>query len=238
MLIRVYADDATVFIGPEGNPTELQSCLDLFCEASTARFNKPKTKIIPLRTPEDHEALINTRSYNRWKIEEVIHIAKDGEAIRILGSWQGNGISVQAKWDGIMEKQAKTMKRWLPHPSVAGRVLISKALIISLAYYLITFNEISQKNLIIMEKSIRKFIWNGRKGQMAWERAILPVAEGGVGTPSIKLRYEAIKIGWLERWWKPEPHRPDWAWVANGLIFQSANQKPPLARSQVREWIS
>jgi len=62
-----------------------------------------------------------------------------------------------------------------------GRILIVKALVISLAYYLLTVNGIPRKTL----------------ATMAWERAILPVDSGGIGAPSVKLRYEAIKIGWL-----------------------------------------
>jgi len=88
-----------------------------------------------------------------------------------------------------------------------------------------------------MEKSIRKFIWNGKKGQLAWDRAILPVKEGGISAPSMKIRYETIKVGWLKRWWQTEPDRPDWAEVANKLIFQSANQKPIVTRNTVKEWI-
>jgi len=63
---------------------------------------------------------------------------------------------------------------------------------------------------------------------MAWERAILPVSEGGIGTPSVELIYEAIKVGWLKRWWRPDPDRLDWAWVANELVFQNAFQKPQM----------
>ena len=88
-----------------------------------------------------------------------------------------------------------------------------------------------------MEKSIRKFIWNGKKGQLAWDRVILPVKEGGISAPSVKIRYETIKVGWLKRWWRTEPDRPDWAEVANELIFQSANQKPIVTRNTVKEWI-
>lgn len=38
-------------------------------------------------------------------------------------------------------------------PQLPGQVLITKALIVSLAYYLVP-----------MEKNIQKFIWSGRKG--------------------------------------------------------------------------
>ena len=130
------------------------------------------------------------------------------------------------------------MKLWsLLYPSIAGGVLIVKALVISLAYYLMTVNGISCTTLTAMEKSICSFIWSGRRGQMAWERAILPISKGGIGAPSVKLRYEAIKVGWLKRWWRPEPDRPKWAWVANDLMFQCARQQPKFERTTLSKWI-
>jgi hypothetical protein len=72
---------------------------------------------------------------------------------------------------------------------------------------------------------------------MAWKRAILPVVEGGMGAPSMKIWYEAIKIGWLKRWWHPEPDRPDWAWVSNEIMLQSAQHKPDKVRLSTKEWI-
>ena len=85
------------------------------------------------------------------------------------------------------------------YPSAMGRVLIAKALVISLAQYLMTVNGISRRNLTTMEKKIRSFIWGGKRGQLAWERAIQPVKLGGISAPSAKIRYETIKVGWLKR---------------------------------------
>jgi hypothetical protein len=238
VLVKVYADDTTIFLSQEDDPKELQKCLDLFCQAATARFNEQKTEIIPLGPVDSRTELIRTQKFNDWKISDEVHIAQEGEAVRILGSWQGNGVNIQAKWNEIMERQLKTMKLWNSYyPSTAGRILIAKALVVSIAYYLMTVNGISRKNLETMDKNIRNFIWNSKKGQMAWKRAIQPVGEGGMGAPSMKIRYEAIKIGWLKRWWCPEPDRPDWAWVANEIMLQSARHKPDEARSSVKEWI-
>jgi len=63
----------------------------------------------------------------------------------------------------------RTMNRWASfYLSVAGRVLLAKSLVVSLAHYLMTVNGISQRNLSTMEKSVRRVIWNGRKGHLAW----------------------------------------------------------------------
>ena len=138
----------------------------------------------------------------------------------------------------MLEKQQKTMKLWnQSYPLAMGRVLISKALVVSLAYYLTTVNGIMQKHHSTMEKNLRKFIWNGKKGQIAWERAILPINKGGIAAPSIKYRYKAIKVNWLKRWWCPGLDRLDWAWVANKIVFQSAQLKPNVVRGTVKEWI-
>jgi hypothetical protein len=239
VLIKVYADDITVFLGPDDDPSDLQKCLDIFCEASTARFNDLKTEIIPLGSPKNREDLIRTRELNGWQIPNEIRIARDGEATQILGSWQGNNINIQDKWNNILERQMKTMNRWAPlYPSVAGRVLLTKTLVLSLAQYLMTVNGISRQTLETMDKNIRNFIWNGKKGQLAWKRAILPVSEGGISAPSAKIRYETIKVGWLKKWWHPGPDRPDWAEVANELVYQGADQKPNIMRNTVEEWIS
>ena len=88
-----------------------------------------------------------------------------------------------------------------------------------------------------MEKNIRIIIWNGKKGQITWERAILPINKGGTAAPSVKYRYKAIKVNWLKRWWCPGPDRLDWAWVANEIVFQSAQLKPNVVRGTVKEWI-
>jgi len=109
VLIKVYADDTTVFLGPEDDPTDLQKCLDVFCEASTTWFNNLKTEIIPLGSEKNREDLIQSRELNGWRIPNKIRIAQDGEATWILGSWQGSNINIQEKWNEIMERQMKTM---------------------------------------------------------------------------------------------------------------------------------
>jgi len=155
VLVKVYADDTTVFIGPEDDPKKLQKCLDTFCLASTARFNNLKTEIIPLGSIDSRNEIIRTREFNGWRINDEIHIAQEGEATHILGSWQGNGINIQSKWNDMIEKQLKTMNRWNPlYPSTGGRVTIVKSLVISLAYYLMTVNGINHKTILTMERNI------------------------------------------------------------------------------------
>ena len=104
MLYKVYAEDTTVYIGPDHNPKKAEECLDLFCQASTARLNNLVTEVTPLGSVESHNELIELHEFNGWKIDDEIHIAQEGEATRILGPWQENRINIQTQWNEITEK--------------------------------------------------------------------------------------------------------------------------------------
>lgn len=66
--------------------------LDRWCAASGAKFNKEKTEIIPIGTLHYREELIRTRkpTPESNELPNHIHIAKDGEAMCILGAWYRN----------------------------------------------------------------------------------------------------------------------------------------------------
>jgi hypothetical protein len=81
VLVKVYADNTTIFLSKEDDPKELQKCLDLFCQAATAQFNEKKTEIIPVGPVDSQTELIRTQKFNDWKISDEVHIAQEGEAV-------------------------------------------------------------------------------------------------------------------------------------------------------------
>ncbi|CAG8676568.1 14112_t:CDS:2, partial [Acaulospora colombiana] len=110
--LSAYADDTTVFLCEDDNPEILMNCIDIFCKASTAKFNQEKTEIIPVGTKDYRANLYENRKFGDWQIPDTIRIARDKEAIRILGSWQGNDVNANAKWEEIIEKQTRIMMLW------------------------------------------------------------------------------------------------------------------------------
>ena len=76
VLDKVYTDDATVCIGPDRNLKKAEECLDLFCQASTARLNNLETEVTPLGSVESRNELIRLHEFNGWKIDDEIHIAR------------------------------------------------------------------------------------------------------------------------------------------------------------------
>jgi len=93
--IKLFADDMTVFLSEADSIDKLQKILEDWCEISGARFNIEKTEIIPLGNPTQRAKIINLRKLNESNstIPPNIHIARNGEPVRILGAWLGNNIN-------------------------------------------------------------------------------------------------------------------------------------------------
>ncbi|KAJ3480915.1 hypothetical protein NLI96_g8028 [Meripilus lineatus] len=128
IITTLFADDTTVYLSEEDKLEDLTRILDQWCLAAGSKFNREKTEIIPIGTSEFRTNLIQSRKIGQQqdRIPDSIHIAKDGEAIRSLGAWIGNGIDQHAPWTATLDKIAKALARRddaIPHnrPRYAGR---------------------------------------------------------------------------------------------------------------------
>ena len=120
--VKLFADNTTVFLSNEDSIPNLQAILVTWCKASGAKFNTEKTEIIPLGNPNQRWAMIHTRKINDSNalIPDHIHIARDREPVRILGTWLGNGIDQATTWAPIVEnccKRLKSVRATLPNGS-------------------------------------------------------------------------------------------------------------------------
>jgi len=137
--IKLFADDTTVFLAETDPIDKLQKILADWCEISGAKFNIEKTEIIPLGNAAQRAETINTRSLNGTStpIPSNIHIAKDGEPVRILGAWLGNNIDQALTWAPILENVCKRLKRWgAARHSLEGRRLIVQMQVAGVTQYL------------------------------------------------------------------------------------------------------
>lgn len=126
-IVSLFADDTTVYLSENDNVGDLYAILQAWCTASGAKFNLEKTEVIPVRTKNYREQVIQTARTNHTSapFNENIRIAREGQAIRILGAWVGNGIDELAVWSPIVEKIDSRLRRWdLKKPSIEGRKII------------------------------------------------------------------------------------------------------------------
>lgn len=89
LTISLFADDTNLYLNKDDRMDHVQKTLDNWCLASGARFNLEKTEIVPFGTEAHRNVVITTRKINpsdNAPLNECIRIARDGEAIRILGA--------------------------------------------------------------------------------------------------------------------------------------------------------
>jgi hypothetical protein len=94
LAINLFTDDTVLFLSEYNSLDEIQEVLDQWCKVSDTKFNREKTKIVPIGTREYHEKVTTTRKINPIDIpiNKNIHITNDGEAIRSRRAWIGNEV--------------------------------------------------------------------------------------------------------------------------------------------------
>jgi hypothetical protein len=226
-----------VFINEKDNIKDLTDTIDLYCTASTAKFNMTKTTCIPIGTKEYRENMLETRQINEQStVPEEFKLLKEGECVRLLGGWVGNNINQSAPWGAVLEKQQAIVKRWeKAHPSAKGKKIIIETLIYSLAQYLATVNGMPNHVERAMWKQIKDFIWDGKQRGMVNENILkLAVENGGLGIPDMKARLEAIALNWCKKWLSEPNKRPTWAYIADALMTKDImNSRGPKVTNKI-----
>jgi hypothetical protein len=105
-VVKLFADDTTAYLSEHDSINDLYRVLDKWCLASGAKFNVGKTEVIPYGSQEFRERVIDTRQLHPGDshVPQEVHIAKEGEAVRILGSFIGNGVEAFSVWTPTLEK--------------------------------------------------------------------------------------------------------------------------------------
>jgi ribonuclease HI/exonuclease III len=241
VLASLFADDTMAYLAEHDDPIYLWDTIDLYCLASTARFNIEKTKYLPVGRPAFRESVIlsgkmnNSHSFTIPKDQ----IVKEQEPLRTLGAYIGNNINIDHVWSGIIERQQTILNHWeSAHPSYRGKELVLKLLMQSLAPFLMTVNNIPDTVLKRIHNLTHTYLWEGRRnGYVSWKEAITPKSQGGLDMPDIKLRNEAIQIMWVKRWLAPPETKPMWANVMDEIIKANIPAKPIVEDSAVADWV-
>ena len=196
---KLFADDTMVYLNETDKMETLEThALNPWCEVAGAIFNIAKTEIIPIGTKEYRTNLISTRMLNPQSapIQPNIKIAKEGQPVRVLRAWIGNGVDQATPWTPIIEKIASNLKRWeANHPTTEGRRLISQMIIGGMTQYLAKVQGMPESTLKTLETLIRNFTWNGEnKPTVSIGHMSSTIAKGSKKVLDIFARNEAIQL--------------------------------------------
>ncbi|KAJ7125859.1 hypothetical protein C8R46DRAFT_832846, partial [Mycena filopes] len=220
VITKLFADDTTVYLAAEDKFENLQEILDKWCAASSAKFNVGKTEIIPIGTEEYRQSVIDTRKLNDEDIvlPANIHLAKDGEAVRILGAQVGNGVQIEETWTPTVEKIDSSLERWgRNHPSLEARRHITQITFGSMTQYRTQVNGMPKPVVKLLNRKQRDFIWAGAKSSPVQKEMLqAPIEEGGKNLFDLEARNDAIQLMRLKSYLELDPtKRATWAYVTD-----------------------
>ena len=84
LIAKLFAEDTLVYLGANNKFGDLEDIVNLFCKASTARFNMEKTEVLPIGIAEYRNKVLIERALGAStnKIPEYVRLIKDGEPMR------------------------------------------------------------------------------------------------------------------------------------------------------------
>ncbi|PBK78779.1 hypothetical protein ARMSODRAFT_984643 [Armillaria solidipes] len=231
LITSLFADDTTVYLSQDDDFSNLTGILATWCKASKAKFNVAKTELIPIGSKDFRNELRITRKLQPThpRIPSDIHIAQEGEATRIIGTFVGNGINEAEPWTPILEKIDENLSQWqTSHPTLKGKRLIIQMVIGGRTQFLTKAQGMPKHIETRLTGTIRRFIWDGnRSPPVSLELLQQPVENGGLKLLDLNARNEAIKITDLKSYLQLDNSRPRWAQV-DDIILSVNTQKSGL----------
>ncbi|KAF6747932.1 hypothetical protein DFP72DRAFT_821117, partial [Ephemerocybe angulata] len=199
IITKLFADDTAVYLACDDNFSDLEALLALWCTASGGKFNVIKTEIIPVGTEEYRAQVVLTRQGRPGDPHSAlpggVHIARDGEAVRVLGAHVGNKIDQEAVWAPILETLEKKVNYWLrSNPSLEGRSFLTKLEPGARTLFKAMVQCMPKSAEKKVAKIINKIMWGGKTVGVSHAVSSLPYAQGGKKVLNIAHRNEATHL--------------------------------------------
>lgn len=201
LITTLFADDTTVFLSEHDNYRDMETLLTTWCAASRAKFNGPKTELIPIGPKEYRERLRRTQELTPGveKLPTGLKILNEGESTRMLGAWIGTSVNQSATWDRTIQAVKGGLDRWSKRkPTLAGKRLIVNMEVGGRTQYLARVQGMPPTVENKLVSMVSEFIWDGAKPQVALPTLAKNMSEGGIRLLDIKVRNEALDLMWLK----------------------------------------
>jgi len=235
LIATFFADDCMVYLSEDDRYENLTRILNVWCEASTAKFNVDKTELLPVGTERYRAKVLTSRKHHLWSRPYApnVRLVKEREPMRTLGGWIGNGIDETFPWTPVIEKINADLDRWgKTRPSLKGKKNIVQMVVAGRTQYLMTVNGMPNRVTTQLESLIRSFVWNGKKATVNLATLQKRREEGGIGLLDLRSRNKAITVMALKSYMNLGKERPRWALLADALFaLQAGKTKQPTPLS-------
>ena len=221
-IATLFTDDTTVYLSENDKFSDLQDILQKWCCASKAKFNVQKTEIIPVGSCTYRAEVMASRRLNGTHptIPPQIHIAKDGEPVRVLGAFVGNKVDQVNVWVPVLEKTDNALNLWeRSRPTPDGRRLIIGMVIGGYTQYLTRVQGMPKEVEDLFTRRIHNFMSEGKTTPMISLSMLHGNPEdGGKKVLDIVAWNQAIDLMKVKSYLTLDQERPKWAFAADVLI--------------------
>lgn len=159
-----------------------------------------------------------------------MHIAEEGEVMRILGAYYGHNIDQAEIWKPVVEKIRITLNRWSrSRPTTRGLVMGHNTMVGGYTQYLTRVQGMPKETQTAIRKLTDDFVYAKYGEQKSNTIAISTLQkkkdEGGLGLLDMEARNEAINLMRLKTYLSPSKSRPAWCKLADRFLAKAAVNK-------------
>jgi hypothetical protein len=198
-----YADDMLVAVRDQVDVGILVSGLRLHAHASNARVNRHKSEIMPL---------------NGIDITTPFLTVRPGQSVRYLGVFFKDGaVDTRLQQESMLRSMRQRVESWKDRDlSLHGRVLCLNVFVLSWLWFAAHVIPLDDGVLRKVNEVSRRFLWNGRKPLVDFEKLQQPRSKGGLGLLHAAKQAKALLGKWFVRVLNPDG--PPWCRLARALL--------------------
>ncbi|OSD05733.1 hypothetical protein PYCCODRAFT_1349910, partial [Trametes coccinea BRFM310] len=195
----LFADNVTVYLAEGDDFMVLQNILNTWCSAAKAEFNNiTKTEIIPIGEEVYRRHMAETyKDTGLWgDYPQNVHVAGEGDIVRILGTFFGNGIGECHVWMPRLAKLEDTMKQWkLGQITLEGKQHVPQMFVGGMTQFLTDVQRMLEQILKRLTKFFRRYIWDDKHNTLVrMVYLALLFEKGGFKILDLESRNEAISL--------------------------------------------
>lgn len=157
-------------------------------------------------------------------IPDAMDITHDGQHVRILGAWIGNGISPRSQWNQVLQRINIDLARWTKlHPTLRGKQKIISIVVGGRMQFLAATQGAPEDVVKELQKLTSNFLWDGNTHPpVGWETVTAPQSKGGLGVLDPAAQAEAIELTRTKDLLNLGDNQPSWVPMAHELIAENA----------------
>ena len=202
--VRAYADDT--YVGGTGiqDWSTLQLWVDRHLIAANGKTNWNKSAFYPLSPTSNY-------SFPPYPPAASLPLATLGVLLPITPE---NSMTL---WNSLLQKaKNKAASLSIRNLTLRGRVLLLKTHILSLFWYHATVSPPPHNIITQLQTLVNQFVWKGRHYHPKIDIASLPIREGGINLPIVKIEMEIRLAKTISQAFAP--NTPFWTHAFNHII--------------------